>query len=155
MRTRIMNQLQSVAMNEGIQRRGGLRSEPGRKRLEQLPLAPWAAKRRQDLLALLEQLNERVEELSAAIQQEAEKRPEAQLLMTHPGVGPITALAFVLIIAIPPTFSMWKADRQLCGTARLPCETTVSKVSRTPAVRNVKHLKLTAAADRSLPCTRL
>src|SRR3954452_14070890 len=41
MRTRIMNQLQSVAMNEGIQRRGGLRSEQSRKRLEQLPLAPW------------------------------------------------------------------------------------------------------------------
>ncbi len=34
MRTRIMNQLQSVAMNEGIQRRGGLRSEQGRERLE-------------------------------------------------------------------------------------------------------------------------
>src|SRR5438874_12034204 len=67
MRTRIMNQLQSVAMNEGIQRRGGLRSEQGRKRLEQLPLAPWAAKRRQDLFGLS------VEELSAAIQQEAEK----------------------------------------------------------------------------------
>src|SRR5947207_485538 len=30
MRTRIMNQLQSVAMNEGIQRRGGLRSKQGR-----------------------------------------------------------------------------------------------------------------------------
>ena len=54
MRTRIMNQLQSVAMNEGIQRRGGLRSEQGRKRLEQLPLAPWAAKRRQDLFVLLD-----------------------------------------------------------------------------------------------------
>jgi transposase len=40
MRTRIMNQLQSVAMNEGIQRRGGLRSEQGRKRLE---LLPWEA----------------------------------------------------------------------------------------------------------------
>src|SRR5437870_4919290 len=50
MRTRILNQLQAVAMNEGIQRRGGLRSEQGRKRLEQLPLAPWATRRREDLL---------------------------------------------------------------------------------------------------------
>ena len=58
MRTRIMNQLQSVALNEGIQRRGGLRSEQDRKRLEQLPLAPWAAKRRQDLFGLLDQLRE-------------------------------------------------------------------------------------------------
>jgi transposase len=108
MRTRIMNQLQSVAMNEGIQRRGGLRSEQGRKRLEQLPLAPWAAKRRQDLFGLLDQLNGSVEELSAAIQQEAEKRPEVQLLMTHPGVGPITALAFVLIVGYPERFRCGK-----------------------------------------------
>ena len=102
MRTRIMNQLQSVAMNEGIQRRGGLRSEQGRKRLEQLPLAPWAAKRRQDLFGLS------VEELSAAIQQEAEKRPEVRLLMTHPGVGPITALAFVRIVGYPERFRCGK-----------------------------------------------
>jgi transposase len=108
MRTRILNQLQSVAMNEGIQGRGGLRSEQGRKRLEQLPLAPWAAKRRQDLFGFLDQLNESVDELSASIQQEAEKRPEVRLLMTHPGVGPITALAFVLIIGYPERFRCGK-----------------------------------------------
>jgi transposase len=108
MRTRIMNQLQSVAMNEGIQRRGGLRSEQGRKRLEQLALAPWATKRRQDLLGLLDQLNDSVEELSAALQQEAEKRPEVRLLMTHPGVGPVTALAFVLIVGDPGRFRCGK-----------------------------------------------
>jgi transposase len=108
MRTRIMNQLQSVAMNEGIQSRGGLRSEQGRKRLEQLPLAHWAAKRRQDLFGLLDQLNGSVDELSAAIQQEAEKRPEVRLLMTHPGVGPITALAFVLIVGYPERFRCGK-----------------------------------------------
>jgi transposase len=115
MRTRIMNQLQSVAMNEGIQRRGGLRSGQGRIRLEQLPLAPWAAKRRQDLFGLLDQLNGSVEELSAAIQQEAEKRPEVQLLMTHPGVGPITALAFVLIVGYPERFRCGKQSGSYVG----------------------------------------
>jgi hypothetical protein len=65
-----MNQLQSVAMNDGIQPRGGLRSEQGRKRLEQLPLAPWATRRRKDLQDLLDRLNETLEELSAAVQQE-------------------------------------------------------------------------------------
>ena len=43
MRTRVLNQLQAIAMNEGIQRKGGLRSAQGRKRLEQLPRGPWAA----------------------------------------------------------------------------------------------------------------
>jgi transposase len=108
MRTRIMNQLQSVAMNEGIQRRGGLRSKQGRERLELLPLAYWATRRRQDLLSLLDRLNESIEDLSAAVQQEAEKRPEARLLMTHPGVGPVTALAFVLIVGYPERFRCGK-----------------------------------------------
>jgi transposase len=108
MRTRIMNQLQSVAMSEGLQRRGGLRSKPGRERLEQLPLAGWANRRRQDLLALLDRFNESVEDLTTAVQQEAEKLPEARLLMTHPGVGPVTALAFVLIIGYPERFQCGK-----------------------------------------------
>src|SRR5947207_15719586 len=42
-----------------------------------------------------------------AIGQEGEKCPEGQRLMTHPGVGPLTAVAFVLIIG--------KADRFQCG----------------------------------------
>jgi transposase len=108
MRTRILNQLQSIAMNEGIQRRGGLRSVQGRKRLEQIPLGPWGTRRRSDLLVLLDQLNERVNELTAAVQEQAEKRPEAQLLMSHPGVGPVTALAFVLIIGYPERFQCGK-----------------------------------------------
>jgi transposase len=45
--------------------------------------------------------------LSQAIEQEVEKCPEARRLMTHPGVGALTALAFVLIIG--------KADRFRCG----------------------------------------
>jgi transposase len=108
MRTRIMNQLQSVAMSEGLQRRGGLRGKPGRERLERLPLAGWANRRRQDLLTLLDRLNESVEDLTTAVQQEAEKLPEARLLMTHPGVGPVTALAFVLIIGYPERFQCGK-----------------------------------------------
>ena len=88
MRTRFLNQLQSIAMNEGIQRRGGLRSVQGRHRLEQIPLGPRRTQRRSDLVVLLDQTKERVNELKAAVQREAEKRPEAQPLMMHPGLGP-------------------------------------------------------------------
>src|SRR5204863_1254563 len=41
MRTRIMNQLQAVAMNEGYRWKKKLFSEKGRGLLEKLPLAPW------------------------------------------------------------------------------------------------------------------
>ncbi|HEX4166863.1 MAG TPA: transposase [Bryobacteraceae bacterium] len=127
MRTRILNQLQSIAMNEGIQRRGGLRSVQGRKRLEQIPLGPWGARRRNDLLVLLDQMNERVNELTAAVQQEAEKRPEAQLLMTHPGVGPVTALAFVLIIGYPERFQCGKQIGSYVGL--IPTESSAAFIN--------------------------
>jgi len=69
----------------------------GRQQLEAFRLAPWANRRRRDLLELMDRLNPTIAELSAAIEQEAEKNPAAQCLMTHPGVA-LTALAFVLII---------------------------------------------------------
>ncbi|HVH87970.1 MAG TPA: IS110 family transposase [Terriglobales bacterium] len=120
MRTRIMNQLQAVAMNEGVRRKKGLWSKSGRAQLESFPLAPWATRRRQDLLELLDRLQPGIEKLSAAIEQEAEKRPEVVRLMTHPGVGPLTAVAFVLIIGSPERFRCGKKIASYLGL--IPCE---------------------------------
>jgi transposase len=108
MRTRIMNQLQALAMNEGKRWKKKLFSQQGRVELEKLALAPWASRRRQELLELLDRMNPTIEELTAAAQQEARKRPEVLRLMTHPGVGPLTALAFVLIIGTPTRFQRGK-----------------------------------------------
>jgi transposase len=74
---------------------------------EAFPLACWASRRRRDLLELLDRLNPTIAELTQAIEREVEKIPEAQRLMTHPGVGALTALAFVLIIG--------DAERFRCG----------------------------------------
>src|SRR5207245_6039875 len=104
MRTGGKNQVQAIALNEGIRRKEGLWSKLGRVQLESLSLAPGRARRRQDLLELLDRLNPKTDELSTAIQQAAEQRPEVQRLMTHPGVGPITALAFVMIRGDPARF---------------------------------------------------
>ena len=108
MRTRMMNQLQALAMNEGQRRKKKLWSERGRAEFEKLPLAFWASRRRQDLLELLDRLNPTIEELTAAVEGEAKKWPEVRRLMTHPGVGPLTALAFVLIIGTPKRFRRGK-----------------------------------------------
>jgi transposase len=81
--------------------------EQGREQLESFRLAGWASRRREDLLKLLDQLNPTIAELTHAIEQEAENCPEARRLMTHPGVGALTALAFVLIIG--------RAERFQCG----------------------------------------
>jgi transposase len=62
-----------------------------------MSLGPWASRRRQQLLDMLDQLGPVMDELDRAVIQEAEKRPATvQHLMTQPGVGPVTALAFVL-----------------------------------------------------------
>jgi len=106
-RTRIMNQLQAVALNEGLRCKKRLWRERGREQLEAFRLAPWASRRRRDLLELLDRLTPTIAELTEAIEQEAEKCSEAQRLMTHPGVGALTALAFVLI--------MGRAERFQCG----------------------------------------
>src|SRR5450432_690610 len=108
MRTRIMNQLQALAMNEGRRWKSKLWSEHGRAELEKLALAPWASRRRQELLELLDRMNPTIEELTTAVEREARKRPEVQRLMTHPGVGPLTALAYVLIIGTPTRFPRGK-----------------------------------------------
>jgi transposase len=108
MRTRIINQLQALAMNEGYRWKKKLFSEQGRALLEKLSLAPWASRRRQELLELLDSMNPTIEELTAAVEREARKRPEVLRLMTHPGVGPLTALAYVLIIGTPTRFQRGK-----------------------------------------------
>jgi transposase len=125
MRTRVMNQLQAVAMNEGIRRKKRLWSEKGRKELESLSLMPWTTRRRQELLQLLDQLDPNVDPLSQAIEQEAERMPEVKLLMTHPGVGPITALAFVLVLGTPERFGCGKQVASYLGL--IPCEESSSE----------------------------
>ena len=51
-RTRIMNQLQAVALNEGLRCKKRLWRESGREQLESFPLGAWASRRRRDLLEL-------------------------------------------------------------------------------------------------------
>ena len=111
-------------MNEGVRRKQALWSKSGRAQLESVALAPWAARRRHDLLELLDRLHPTIEELSATVEQEAQQRPEVLRLMTHPGVGPITALAFVMIIDAAERFACGKQIPSYVGL--IPCEDSSS-----------------------------
>ena len=95
-------------------------SEQGRGLLEKLSLALWASRSRKELLELLDQLDPKTAELTALVEQEAKKRPEVVQLMTHPGVGPITGLAYVLIIGTPERFPCGKQVGSYTGL--IPCE---------------------------------
>jgi transposase len=98
MRTRAQNGLQAIALSYGLRRRRGLWSEAGQKELQKLPLREGMERRRADLLRLVRQLNTWIRELDRRIDQEVAQREEARRLMTHPGVGPQTALATVLVL---------------------------------------------------------
>jgi transposase len=98
MRTSLKNQLHYLAMSQGVCRKRKLWTPKGLAELQELKLDSWASRRREELLELLKRLQPRIEELDQAVEEEAKKRPEAVLLMGQKGVGPVTALAFVLTL---------------------------------------------------------
>ena len=97
-RTSVKNQLHALAMTQGLCRRKKLWGRVGRKELESLVLDPWASRRRGELLKLLDQLDLWIDDLDEAVIQAANGSPQAVCLMEQAGVGPVTALAFVLTI---------------------------------------------------------
>jgi transposase len=97
-RTRVKNGLQHLALNRGMQKQHSLWSARGMDAFKNLPFEGWSEKRRGDLLRLLAEFDERVEELDTAVTEAAQSDARARLMMTQPGVGPITALAFAVTI---------------------------------------------------------
>ncbi|HSM86232.1 MAG TPA: IS110 family transposase [Candidatus Limnocylindrales bacterium] len=96
MRTRIKNQLQHIALNQGWQKKRKLWSQAGLELLRSLKLERWTGQRRDTLLEMLQELEEKIRPLDLAVAQEAEAREAARRLATHPGVGPVISLATVL-----------------------------------------------------------
>jgi len=107
-RTRTKNQLQAMALSHGVQKKYKLWTEAGRAELEQLPLLPYAAERRKKLLEELDELETEIVELNRRVEEEVKPRPEAVRLTTHPGVGPVTALAMVLTLGPAERFESAK-----------------------------------------------
>ena len=97
-RTQVKNQLQALALNQGVQKKRGLWTQAGRAELQRLALPAYTAERRDECLQRLDYLDGQIRQLSRKVVVEAEGRETARLLMTHPGVGAQTALAFVLTI---------------------------------------------------------
>src|ERR1700737_2052022 len=95
-RAQVKTELQHLAMNQGVTKKRKLWSKSGEKVLRELPLKPWASRRREDLFTIRGMLDERIAPLDQAVEESAMQNEKARLLMTQPGVGPITAMAFVL-----------------------------------------------------------
>ena len=115
LRTMLGNQLHFLAMGQGLCRKQKLFTKKGRGELQQLSLGPWSSRRRAELLRLLDQLGPSIAELDRAVLEEAQRREDAVRLMTHPGIGPVNALAFVLTIGPVTRFGRSKQVASYLG----------------------------------------
>jgi len=120
MRNAVGNQLHALAMGEGLCRKKQLFTRKGRCELQALKLDAWASRQRQELLRMLDQLDASLKQFDQAVNEQAAANPEAARLMTHPGVGPVTSLTFVLIVGPVTRF---QRSKQLVSYLGLnPCE---------------------------------
>jgi transposase len=114
-RAQVKNGLQHLALNQGLQRKQRLWSAVGQQALRELPLAWWASRRRADLLKMKNELDRKIDVLDQAALEAAEQNEKAKLLMTQPGVGAITALAFVLTMGDVSRFPRGKQVASYLG----------------------------------------
>src|SRR5260370_41437197 len=114
-RTRVQNALQAIALTNGLRRGKSLWSQEGQHAIASLPLGPHAAHRRTALQALYRELDADINALDKRVLEQALERPEARRLMTHPGVGPVTALATDVFLVDPVRFENGKALSSYIG----------------------------------------
>jgi len=114
-RTRIQNALQAIALANGLRRGPGLWSYDGQAKIAFLPLLPHASYRRSALQVMYRKMEEEIENLTQQVAEQAGQRSGARLLMTHPGVGPVTALATEVFLGDPKRFADGKALASYVG----------------------------------------
>jgi transposase len=115
MRTRIQNALQAIALANGLRRGSSLWSHDGQAKIAFLPLTPHTAYRRNALQTMYKTMESEIENLTKQVTEQAGNRPGARRLMTHPGVGPVTALATEVFLGDPQRFAESKALASYVG----------------------------------------
>jgi transposase len=115
LRTQIQNALQAIALAHGLRRGSGLWSHAGQAKVAFLRLPPHASYRRSALQTMYRQMEEEIKKLTEQVAEQAGQRCGARLLMTHPGVGPVTALATEAFLGNPQRFADGKAVASYVG----------------------------------------
>ena len=128
MRSRLQHTLQAIALNHALRKGHALWSAAGQTALEALSLPTYTGQRRTELLSLYMQLQQRIQELDKEVEAQAQQRPQARRLLTHPGVGPVTALATEVFLGDPSRFTTGNQVASYIGM--IPCEHTSGKRQR-------------------------
>ncbi len=95
MRTIIKNSLQALSIQSGLSRRSQLFTKAGLEQLGTTTMSPVMQYQRDQWLAALEPLNQRIAETVTWLKQQAQSDQRIRRLRTHPGIGLLTALTIV------------------------------------------------------------
>ena len=95
MRTIIKNSLQALSIQSGLSLRAKLFTRAGLVQLQSVSMSPVMQYQRDQWLAALESLNQRILEASNWLTQQAAGDERIDRLRTHPGIGLLTGLALV------------------------------------------------------------
>jgi transposase len=128
MRARLQHTLQAIALNHGLRKGSALWSQAGQTALLALPLPAYSAQRRSELLSLYARLQKRIAKLDQEVEAQAQQRAQARRLLTHPGVGPVTALATEVFLGDPHRFANGNKVGSYIGM--IPCEHSSGKRQR-------------------------
>jgi len=128
MRARWQHTWQAMALNHALRRGPALWSVAGQHALQALPLPPYSSQRRTELLRLYVQLQKRIQALDKEVDVQARQRPQARRLLTHPGVGAVTALATEVFLGDPNRFATGNQVASYIGM--IPCEHSSGKRQR-------------------------
>jgi transposase len=128
MRTRLQHTLQAIALHHALREGRALWTAAGRRSLQDLTLPKYTAQRRDELLSLYTQLDKRIQQLDKQVETEARQRPQARRLLTHPGVGPVTALATEVFLGDPHRLA--GAHQVASYIGMIPCEHSSGKRQR-------------------------
>ncbi len=128
MRSRLQHTLQAIALNHALRQGHALWSAAGQGALQALALPPYTGQRRTELLSLYVELQKRIQELDKEVDVQARQRPHARRLLTHPGVGAVTALATEVFLGDPKRFAT--ANQVASYIGMIPCEHSSGKRQR-------------------------
>src|SRR5712691_5558002 len=89
---------------------------------------PTRVKDENELLRLYAQSQRRIQELDKEVEEQAQQRAHARRLLTHPGVGAVTALATEVFLGDPSRFAT--ANQVASYIGMIPCEHSSGKRQR-------------------------
>jgi transposase len=116
-RTMVRNGVHAIALNYRLTAGVSLFTRRGLAQLDELALPPHTMRRRDESLELLAWLDSHLAALDRQIAVAAEANAEVVRLMTHPGTGPLTALASVLVLRPIDRFPTGKHVASYIGLA--------------------------------------